>query len=325
MKWCLRLAVVFSCLKLVILWFLVRHLHDRFNQDSAVTYIIDSVLAAVHPESIRGYLKELPNDVEVGDKIIVMARLEEENADWVQDELPDWQRAIYVVNPSQKTLSDRSVLTTPVNKGHESMAYLTYIIDNYHNLPRTIAFLHAHRSGYLRAWHVDAPLHDNAIALRLLQLDYVQLTGYVNLRCNWNPGCIKAHRINLHVTDKVWMEVFAGTGTAPWNQSSSSSTMVGGSPPDANDDNNRPLLQPMDKPKEVAAACCAQFAVSRDQVHKRSLNDYVQFRNWVLTTKLSDASSGRVMEYLWHIIFGMDAVFCPEENECYCAVFGQCR
>ncbi|OAX77451.1 hypothetical protein ACJ72_08250, partial [Emergomyces africanus] len=315
MKCSLRFAVSISCLLLVVLWFLVRHIQDILDQYSGGAYVIVSFYACFHPEFLSRFLKESPgvNNVEVGDKIIVMAKLEEENTDWVQNELPDWQRAIYVVNPSEKTLNDPNALTTPANKGHESMAYLTYIIDNYHNLPHTIAFLHAHRSGFLQAWHVDAPLHDNVIAMRMLQLDYVQQAGYVNLRCNWNPGCKKAHRINRHVTDEVWMEIFTGTSTPPRNQSSSSSSsssssllstnmtatttaVVGGRVSGALDDRNHPLLlQVMDKPKEVAAACCAQFAVSRDQVHKRPLGDYVQFRNWVFGTELNDASSGRVM------------------------------
>ncbi|KLJ07437.1 hypothetical protein EMPG_17084 [Blastomyces silverae] len=326
MKCSLRFAVGISCLILVALWFLVRHFADLLDQYSGGSYLTDSFYARFHSGSFD-LRKDAAHahDVEVGDKIIVMAKLEEEDTDWVRDELPDWQRAVYIVNPSQKTLNDPNALTVPTNKGHESMAYLSYIIDNYHTLPRTIAFLHAHRSGFLQAWHVDAPLHDNVIAMRTLQIDYVQHSGYVNLRCNWNPGCKKAHRINRHVTDEVWTEVFSGTSTPPRNQSSSSSQISsttggggvgagegqggGSAAATAGDDTNRPLLQIMDKPTEVAAACCAQFAMSREQVLKRPVEDYIHFRDWVIATEKDDASSGRVMEFLWHIIFGMDAVF----------------
>lgn len=125
-----------------------------------------------------------------------------------------WQGAIYLVNSQQKESTDLT-LTTPVNKGHESMAYLTYIIDHYYALPATIAFLHSHRSGFLQAWHVDAPLHDNVAAMRALQIDFVQRNGYINLRCNWNPGCKAGHRRNKHVTEQVWTEIFDGTSTPP--------------------------------------------------------------------------------------------------------------
>ena len=58
----------------------------------------------------------------------------------------------------------------------------------------------------------------------------------------------------------------------------------------------------------VGAACCAQFAVSNKQVLVRPLGDYVRFREWIIDTEKSDAKSGRVLEFLWHVIFGKDAV-----------------
>ena len=58
----------------------------------------------------------------------------------------------------------------------------------------------------------------------------------------------------------------------------------------------------------TAAACCAQFAVSKEQVLKRPVEDYIRFRDWIVHTEKNDAKSGRVMEYLWHVIFGKDSV-----------------
>lgn len=192
-----------------------------------------------------------------------------------------------------------------MNKGHEAMAYLTYIIDHYAALPATLAFLHSHRSGFLRAWHVDAPLHDNAAGMRALQLDFVQRNGYVNLRCNPNPGCLRPVSGGItFITEEVWREIFTGTSTdttntimdADGNSTAPPVTLRGAA-------NQQPLL-----PQRIGAACCAQFAVSRDQVLKRPLEDYIQFRDWVMRTDSNDRISGRVMEYLWHIIFSMDAV-----------------
>lgn len=198
-----------------------------------------------------------------------------------------WQRAIYTVNPTSPTL-----LTTPINKGHESMAYLSYVIDQYDNLPATLVFLHSHRAGFLTAWHTDTPLHDNVDALRNLKLSYVQENGYVNLRCNWNPGCEEAHRFNKHITPEVWHDVFAGTSTFRPSISNTSA----------------PQDTQTKAPAQVGAACCAQFAVSRDRVRQRPLSDYEQFRQWIISTEKNDAQSGRVMEFLWHVIFGMDPV-----------------
>lgn len=191
--------------------------------------------------------------------------------------------------------SNNDILTTPMNKGHESMAYLTYVIDYYHELPSTIAFLHSHRDGFLMAWHVDAPLHDNVLAMRNLQTEFIQQNGYVNLRCNWNPGCKEGHRFNQHVTDEIWWDIFEGTSTPPLNSSSLYETESYGG-------------RYMRKPSQIGAACCAQFAVSRSQVHARPREDYVKFRQWIIDTEMNDASSGRVMEFMWHVIFGMNSV-----------------
>ena len=61
-------------------------------------------------------------------------------------------------------------------------------------------------------------------------------------------------------------------------------------------------------PTLVGAACCAQFVVSKEQVLARPLSDYERLREWIIDTEKSDAKSGRVLEFLWHVIFGKDAV-----------------
>lgn len=74
-------------------------------------------------------------------------------------------------------------------------------------------------------------------------------------------------------------------------------------------------------PIEVGTPCCAQFAVSKQQVLLRPLNDYVRYRQWLLDTDLEDSISGRVFEYLWHVIFGRSAVYCPDVAQCYRDVY----
>ncbi|KAH1711141.1 hypothetical protein KXX35_006660 [Aspergillus fumigatus] len=280
MKSSSRIICCATLLLLIPLYLVKVHLEDFCDQYRAGTYLVDWTKSRYFPQTVP----TLPNG-QTGDKIIVMAKLEEEHTEWVEEELPDWQRAIYTVNPSKATVADTKKLTTPLNKGHESMAYLTYLIDHYDSLPSTIAFLHSHRAGFFMAWHVDAPLHDNVAAMRALQLDFVQRNGYVNLRCNWNPGCRAADRLNRHVTEQQKF---------------------------------------LAKPKEIGAACCAQFAVSREQVLQRPREDYIRFRQWVIDTDKDDASSGRVMEFLWHVIFGQEAVYCPDEELCYFQVYGKC-
>ncbi|KAL8822452.1 MAG: hypothetical protein Q9191_006811 [Dirinaria sp. TL-2023a] len=287
MRLALRLALGSSLVILIPFFLLIRHLLDLGNQYNVTAYIQSSFRSGAHD-------KVPPIPAKAGDKIIIMAKLEAEDTDWVGEYLPDWQHAIYTVNPSSSSTSSTTTnkpktLTTPLNKGHESMAYLSYIIDNYASLPSTLAFIHSHASGFLTAWHTDTPLHSNIAALSTLRIAFVQENGYVNLRCNWNPGCVPAHRVNKHVTPQVWGEVFANVSA--------------------------PLLlqrkgeeEGREVPEQVAAACCAQFAVSRDRVLKRPRSDYVALRKWVVETGKSDAQSGRVMEFLWHVVFGMGPV-----------------
>ena len=194
------------------------------------------------------------------------------------------------------------------------MAYLTYIIDHYYTLPSTIAFLHSHRSGFRQAWHTDAPFHDNVFAIKNLRVDTVQRYGYVNLRCKRNPGCVRVQSKNGHITERVWEQVFRGTSTWPDKNSSH---------PLRNSQTWAVEVKDTKMPSHISVACCSQFAVSRMQVLKRPLKDYVNFRQWVIDTELDDAHSGRVMEYLWHIIFSMDAVHYPDEETCYCDVYGR--
>ena len=182
---------------------------------------------------------------------------------WILIPLTSWQRAIYTVNPSPNSPANNT-LTTPLNKGHEAMAYLTYIIENFNSLPSTMAFIHPHRSSFLSAWHTDTPLHSNIDSLNSLSLPFVQKNGYANLRCNWNPGCLPSHRKNAHVTPTVWRDIFSGTSTG----------------------DSTGLTAP---PAEVGAACCAQFAVSAKRVRERPLKDYEHFRQWIVETSLTDA------------------------------------
>ena len=195
---------------------------------------------------------------------------------------------------------DNGVLHPLKNKGREAMAYLSFVIDHYDNLPASMAFVHPHLEGYPAAWHTDNDEHNNVESIRSLKLEYLQEHGYVNMRCVHDPGCPaeiqvlrqEDHRTPEHAMRDAWPYMFGG------NQS--------------------------DIPETIAQPCCSQFAVSKAQVLKRSRKDYVRYRQWLLDTTVDDAVSGRVFEYLWHVIFGREAVHCPPVQECWCEQFGRC-
>ena len=54
-------------------------------------------------------------------------------------------------------------------------------------------------------------------------------------------------------------------------------------------------------------------------VHPKSF--YVQMRDWIIETELGRYRSGRVFEYMWHVIFGEPEVVqaVPECVLLYCA------
>ena len=75
-----------------------------------------------------------------------------------------------------------------------------------------------------------------------------------------------------------------------------------------------------DLPSELQAPCCAEFIVSRERILAHSRDFYIHMRDWIIDTELGRYRSGRVFEYMWHVIFGepniIDAV--PECQLLYC-------
>ena len=237
-------------------------------------------------------------------KIIVIGKLNTEETDWVSTELSDWQNAIYVVDLPPGETSPTSH-RTKVNKAREAMPYLTYIIDNYPDFPDVVAFIHPHRRGMPKAWHNDARGNDAVYMMRDLRIETVLDRGYVNLRCNNEVGCpdeVQPFRDPpdpLRYAEHAFPYVYGHFFNATF-------TMM------------RETIG------VVATQCCAQFAVSKDQLLKLPKYEYERYRTFLEETHYDDATSGRVMEYMWHIIFGRDAVHCENMFECWCAVYGRC-
>jgi hypothetical protein len=195
-----------------------------------------------------------------------------------------WQKAVYTVDDPNASL------TTSKNKGHEASVYLTYIIDNYFDLPPVMVFIHSHQKHKhgTRDTQFEGIDYDNTETLKFLNLEFVQAVGYTNLRCMQKPGCpaeIQPFRPDEErdplrpqeaAMANAWKELF-----------------------EVNTDG---------VPHVIAAPCCAQFAVSKDQVLKRGKEEYERYLTWLYNTPLDDFTSGRIFEYLWHVIFGMSAV-----------------
>ncbi|KAL1997840.1 hypothetical protein VTN02DRAFT_627 [Thermoascus thermophilus] len=234
------------------------------------------------------------------DVALVVASTKHENTSWLLEYFPRWQHRIYVVDDAQ------AALTVPRNKGREAMVYLTYIIDHYDRLPANMLFLHAQRF----QWHNDDPDYDGLALLRRFRFAYLRQRGYVNLRCVWVIGCPVEIRPE---------EVRSAESSAEARSSSAENSTA-----DIFKTAFQELLPDTPVPRAVGVSCCAQFAVTRATVRRRPRAEYVRYRAWLERSELDDAVTGRVFEYLWHVIFGQDPIHCPPAADCYCNVYGRC-
>lgn len=223
---------------------------------------------------------------------LVVASTTAEDTNWVAEALPKIDRAIYLAD------DPAAPLHPPQNRGHESMIYLTYIIDHYYNLSDTTIFTHAERN----SWH-NNDLFDFDLARMISSISntHVSRVGYFNLRCHHESGCpdhIKPQ--NTGHSDKIEEPYFATV----W------------------EDLHGPNAPPL--PETLAVACCSQFAASKDAILKIPLARWVHYRDWLLNSSLPDSISGRIWEFTWHYILTGQEVSCPALTQCYCDGYGLC-
>lgn len=213
-------------------------------------------------------------------KTLVIASTTNDDTAWLSQIPPllNWTIAHYRVDSPLFP-----ALSVPSAKGNEAMVYLTYIIDHYDTLPDVIFFHHAH----LQAWHQTLTSLEELTRLRA---SYVLKAGYASTRCL--SGCENIVKL-------------AGGQPGPF-------------PAFASLDRKTQLVTLLDAfleeeekgetmPEKIAAPCCAQFAVSREAVRWREREWWVDLRAWVANTPLQSLNSGRLMEHLWHLWFGMEA------------------
>jgi Protein of unknown function (DUF3431) len=158
------------------------------------------------------------------------------------------------------------------------MVYLTYIIDNYDSLPDIVFFHHDHA----QAWHQQ---FSSTYELAHFNPLSVLKHGYLSPRCL--PGCENIIELSGDVAPLDDLK-----GTPRHVQIASVLHEFLGE----------------ELPERIAAPCCAQFAVSREAIRGRSLETWKGLREWLVGTGLDSRSSGRVLEYTWHLWFGMEAV-----------------
>lgn len=152
-------------------------------------------------------------------------------------------------------------------------------------------------------WHNEDPMYDGVPVLKRLRLEYVRKRGYVALRCTWTMGCPAELRP---------LQPSSGSDDRSQNERAYAAAF-------------RHLFPGEQVPEAIGAHCSSQFAVSRERIQARPKKQYERIHDWLLETDLDDQISGRIIEYMWHIIFGMPAVDCEDAGECFCQAFGLCN
>lgn len=281
------------------------------------------------------------------------------DSDWLDALANLYHLCVYTADAPVNTHS--TYLQVPANRGHEAMAYLTFLIDNYAEIPAAGAvFVHGARW----AWHNDALEYDNAALLAALNLSTALVpSGYHNLRCDWSAStCSPSSAPPQHSLETTLSAVLE-----PWNARAISdaalphalAVLFGGEEYASSKGGRRLLLGRADA---VRSQCCAQFVVARDRVWQHSRDEYFALRQWLLdgsgdsdinghsrsknVAPRDDRVAGRILSYLWHILFiqqgqssaqksvsdaydGIDLerlneLACPPAEDCYCRLYGLC-
>ncbi|KAH0351683.1 hypothetical protein KCU83_g4025, partial [Aureobasidium melanogenum] len=227
---------------------------------------------------------------------IIAGAVTAESLAWMQNMTEFYDTFPFVVTDSKAP----SHLKVPANKGREAMVYLSYLIHNYDNLPAYAIFTHGHR----QAWHQERDIVD---MIHDLKVDALEQADYVSLRFSWSPSCPAELRPKHHDA-VVWGD---GDHVRETEDAIGEAWSV--------------LFPDEELPDTIASQCCAQFAVTRKAMQRRTKKDYIRMRQWLLETELYDAVSGRVFEKLWAYIMLGEAVHCPAPQTAACEYFGYCE
>ncbi|KAH6896545.1 hypothetical protein B0T10DRAFT_601997 [Thelonectria olida] len=211
------------------------------------------------------------------------------------------------------------------NKGNEAMAYLTYLIDHYDDLPDVMIFMHGHRT----TWHNNALLsRSSPLTVNKLRPQAVLQRGFVNLACD------KALRRAVEPVPGATGPSVLDLTREEWEAEDGGQKLSSQSPKDLHEQYSAlwrelfPLQHHPDPPSRWDFLAGGQFALSRKLVESISQDRLRSLRDWILHTALSSRSAGAVFETLWEAIFREgdvgNATSFMTPMECYCDLYGLC-
>ncbi|KUJ18910.1 uncharacterized protein LY89DRAFT_614045 [Mollisia scopiformis] len=278
---------------------------------------------------------------------LVVSRVTADDSKWLEKLGKKYHQCVYTADAPADLKSTN--LQVPANRGHEAMAYLTFLIDNYDHIPAAGAvFVHGSRW----AWHNDAPDYDNAALLAQLNITAaLEISGYHNLRCDWSistcPASTKAQG-SIEMTMQAVLVPYDERAVSDAMLPRALANIFGG---------NEPALAKPGRGDAVRSQCCAQFVVARESIWQHSRDEYVALRQWLLdgtstgqqvqrtpAAPPDDRIAGRILSYVWHILYikqdaadaqnpasaglgleRLNALACPSAQECYCRLYGRCN
>lgn len=228
-------------------------------------------------------------DHDLATKHLVIASFKAQNVDWLAQIPSTWTIKRYFMDDPNP---EPPGLAVPRNHGREAMAYLTYIIDHYDDLPDYAIFTHGHE----RSWHQMEPL---PMKVRALNLTALYQENYISLRCGDQMGCEKQPYIDtLHPNwgGEAHMCDFWET-----------------------------IVPHEVCPRYVSYKCCAQHAVTRAAIKTRTKEDWIRIRDPLLHDfkdykkwgqGATDWLGGMFYEKFWHLLLGAGPEYCPSIEKC---------
>ncbi|KAJ3179550.1 hypothetical protein HDU85_004823 [Gaertneriomyces sp. JEL0708] len=155
------------------------------------------------------------------------------------------------------------------NKGNEASTYMKFILDNWENLPKRMAFIHGHR----QSWHSTGPVDE-----LLLQGNW-DAAPFIKIPASFH------HIKNLTIDDRSLSEDAEGNWRLKvfWDRFYSEHL---GPPPEI-----------------IEYTCCAQFIVHSSIVYSRPKQLYQEIYDFLMSGEWADYWSGRMLEYTWHVLF----------------------
>lgn len=225
------------------------------------------------------------------DDLVIVTAHYKENLDWLKKS--EW-KVVVCDKPGSQPMNFEPDPTCSLNenRGREASVYLKYIIENYDNLPKHIAFIHGHEDD----WHQSGSLLDLIKDAKKENYGYISLNNRIDFKCDEVPNGVRnkqyddfepKHPAFILLMNK-WDSIFG------------------------------PILK-IPRPGYVRFKCCAQFVVSRDAILKHTRDEYQTLYEFVMDPNESDYVTGMTMEFIWHILFGENFDICdagPMYSDC---------